>query len=79
MPTGRLRATQRILAHREKRIERVEPQRAIYKDGTVIDFDWMISFPPYAAHTRFDSMPTDDRGFIHADPDTWRVRIGKSA
>jgi sulfide:quinone oxidoreductase len=63
-----------IEALREKRIERVEPQRAIYKDGSTIDFDWMISFPPYTAHTHFDSLPTDERGFIHADPATWRVR-----
>jgi sulfide:quinone oxidoreductase len=63
-----------IEAHREKRIERVEPKRAIYKDGTTIDFDWMISFPPYAAATSFDSMPKDDRGFILADPDTRRVQ-----
>jgi sulfide:quinone oxidoreductase len=63
-----------IEAHREKLIERVEPKRAFYKDGTTIDFDWMISFPPYIGHTHFDSLPTDDRGFIHADPDTWRVR-----
>ncbi len=34
----------------------------------------MISFPPYIGHTLFDSMPTDDRGFIHADPETWKVR-----
>ena len=63
-----------IEAHREMRIERVEPRRAIFKDGTTIDFDWMISFPPYAAHTRFDSLPTDERGFIHADPSTLKVR-----
>lgn len=63
-----------IEALREMRIDRVEPKRAIYKDGTSIDFDWMISFPPYAGHTQFDSMPTDDRGFIHADPDTRKVR-----
>jgi sulfide:quinone oxidoreductase len=63
-----------IEAHREKRIERIEPQRAFYKDGTAIEFDWMISFPPYIAHTRFDSLPTDERGFIHADPDNWKVQ-----
>jgi NADH dehydrogenase FAD-containing subunit len=62
-----------IEAHREKRIERVEPNKAIFKDGSTIDFDWMISFPPYVAHSRFDSMPMDDRGFIHADPSTWKV------
>jgi NADH dehydrogenase FAD-containing subunit len=56
------------------RIERVEPHRAHFKDGTTIDFDWMISFPPYTAHTTFDSLPTDERGFIHADPVTWKVR-----
>ena len=63
-----------IEALREKPIERVEPNQAIYKDGTTIDFDWMISFPPYIGHTTFDSLPTDERGFIHADPDTWKVR-----
>lgn len=50
----------------------VEPKRAHSEHGEVIDFDWMIGFPPYVAHTEFESMPRDDRGFIHANPDTWQ-------
>jgi NADH dehydrogenase FAD-containing subunit len=62
-----------IEAFTERPIERVEPHRAVFKDGTTIDFDWMISFPPYAANSCFGGLPTDDRGFIHADPASWNV------
>lgn len=63
-----------IEAHTETHVERVEPNRAHFQNGEVIEFDWMIGFPPYVANTRFEGMPMDDRGFIHGDPDTWQVK-----
>jgi sulfide:quinone oxidoreductase len=56
------------------KLTRVEPHKAYFENGEEIEFDWMIGFPPYVAHTNFDSLPTDDRGFIHADKKNWNVR-----
>jgi sulfide:quinone oxidoreductase len=56
------------------RMVKVEPHKAYFDNGEEIEFDWMIGFPPYIAHTTFESLPTDDRGFIHADKETWNVR-----
>jgi sulfide:quinone oxidoreductase len=63
-----------IEAHTQRFVERIEPHAAHFRNGDVIAFDWMISFPPYVASSRFDGLPTDDRGFISADLDTRRVR-----
>jgi sulfide:quinone oxidoreductase len=63
-----------IEAHTQRFIERIEPQTAYYRNDEAISFDWMISFPPYIASSRFDGLPTDERGFISADLDTRRVR-----
>jgi sulfide:quinone oxidoreductase len=43
------------------------------KDGTREPFDVLVSFPPYVASTRFEGLPTDDRGFIQADLKTRQV------
>lgn len=60
--------------HTNYKLTRVEPHKAYFDNGEEIEFDWMIGFPPYIAHTNFESLPTDDRGFIHADKKTWNVR-----
>lgn len=67
-------AERKIEAHTEWFVERIEPNTAHFKNGESVPFDWMISFPPYVASTRFDGLPSDDRGFIHADPDTRQVQ-----
>ena len=63
-----------ITGHTGYQLERVEPNRAHFRGGAAIDFDWMIGFPPYVAHTWFDSLPVDERGFIHADQQSWLVQ-----
>ena len=71
--TVRELAERGITGHTGYQLERVEPNAAHYRDGASIDFDWMIGFPPYVAHTWFDTLPIDERGFIHADQQTWQV------
>jgi NADH dehydrogenase FAD-containing subunit len=63
-----------IEAHHGNILKQVEPHLARFADGTSMDFDWMIGFPPYVANTRFEGLPSDERGFIHANPQTWQVR-----
>lgn len=63
-----------ITGHTHYRMTHLEPNKAHFDNGETIDFDFMIGFPPYIAHTNFESLPTDDRGFIHADKENWKVR-----
>ena len=60
--------------HTGMTLAEVTPNTAHFTSGQTIPFDWMIAFPPYVASTRFDGLPMDERGFIHADPETWQVR-----
>lgn len=63
-----------IAGRKEAIVERVEPGKAFFKDGSVDEFDLLISFPPYVASTRFDGLPSDDRGFLIADPRTRQLQ-----
>src|SRR6266542_2778197 len=63
-----------IAGRKEAIVERVEPGRAFFKDGSVDEFDLLISFPPYVASTRFDGLASDDRGFLIADPRTRQLK-----
>jgi len=36
-------------------------------------YDLLVAFPPYVAGARFESLPTDGRGFIHTDLETRQV------
>jgi NADH dehydrogenase FAD-containing subunit len=63
-----------IDARTNYRVSKVEPHKAYYENGEEMEFDYMIGFPPYIAHTNFENLPTDERGFIHADKKTWQVQ-----
>jgi NADH dehydrogenase FAD-containing subunit len=54
-------------------VRAVEPKRVVFADGSDDAFDLLVSFPPYVAAQRFDSLPSDDRGFIRVDPQTRQV------
>jgi len=71
--TTREFAERDIESHTGMTLAGVEPKAAQFRNGETVPFDWMIAFPPYIASTRFEGMPMDERGFIHADPDTWQV------
>lgn len=63
-----------ILGHTEYVVDHVEPGRVFYKNGEVLPYDLLISFPPYVAAARFSSLPADDRGFIQTELQTRRVK-----
>jgi NADH dehydrogenase FAD-containing subunit len=51
----------------------VEPGRVSFADGSSERFDLLVSFPPYVAAQRFDTLPSDDRGFVRCDVRTRQV------
>jgi NADH dehydrogenase FAD-containing subunit len=62
-----------ITGHKEKRVTSVEAGSVRFDDGLALSFDLLISFPPYAAATRYDGLPADDRGFLKTNTDTRQV------
>lgn len=44
-----------------------------YADGSHRGFDHLIAFPPYVSAVRYDSLPSDERGFIETDSATRQV------
>jgi len=56
----------------------IEPGMAVYQDGERRGFDLLVSFPPYIAKETFGTLPVDNRGFIHVEPESRRV-IGQEA
>ncbi|MEQ8787821.1 MAG: FAD-dependent oxidoreductase [Pirellulaceae bacterium] len=51
----------------------VEPGSVSFQNGEQLPYDVLVSFPPYVASTMFEHLPTDDRGFIHVEPESRRV------
>ncbi len=52
----------------------VEPGVVHYQNGEKREYDLLVSFPPYIAGQKYPTLPADDRGFIHVDPDSRRVK-----
>ena len=52
----------------------VEPDAVVYQNGERLQYDLLVSFPPYIAARQYPSLPIDERGFIHVDPDSRRVQ-----
>jgi NADH dehydrogenase FAD-containing subunit len=59
-----------ITGRKEKRVITVEASSVRFDDGSSLPFDLLISFPPYAAATRYEGLPADDRGFLKTNTDT---------
>ena len=55
-------------------VQSVEPGVVHYMTGEQRGYDLLVSFPPYIARQRFAALPTDDRGFVHVEPDSRRVK-----
>src|SRR5579875_1894870 len=55
-------------------ISHVEPGTAYYANGTKHEFDLLVSFPPYIAKETYGSLPSDERGFIHVEAESRRVK-----
>lgn len=55
-------------------VTEIDPDGVSYANGERLPYDLLVSFPPYIAKKSFDGLPTDDRGFIHVEPDSRRVK-----
>ena len=62
-----------VTGHTGYVVDEVTPQEVRYANGESIDYDLLVSFPPYIAAESFPGMPSDDRGFIHTDLATRQV------
>jgi NADH dehydrogenase FAD-containing subunit len=65
--------TRGIHAHRGFAVDRVELGVVKYANGETLSFDLLVAFPPHVAANEFNTLPTDERGFIKVDPDSRRV------
>jgi sulfide:quinone oxidoreductase len=63
-----------IDGHKGYVVTSIEPGVVHYQNGEKLPFDLLVSFPPYVAKESFLGLPIDDRGFIHVDPDSRRVK-----
>lgn len=51
----------------------IDPGLAHYANGRTRPFDHLIAFPPYVSAVRYQSLPSDDRGFIQTQSATRQV------
>jgi sulfide:quinone oxidoreductase len=63
----------KISGVKSTRLVEVESSSIRFADGSTLPFDLLITFPPYAAATRFATLPADARGFLTTNPDTRQV------
>ncbi|HEX6228940.1 MAG TPA: FAD-dependent oxidoreductase [Solirubrobacterales bacterium] len=45
-------------------VERVDPGAVTYRNGTQLEYDLLVAFPPYVASTQFPGLAADERGFL---------------
>jgi sulfide:quinone oxidoreductase len=54
-------------------VENVTADDVIYKNGEIMPYDLLVSFPPYAASTPLGGLPSDERGFLQTNLQTRQV------
>ena len=57
----------KIGGHLEWVVDHIDPDAVHYENGESLEYDLLIAFPPYVSSVMYDSLPTDDRGFISTD------------
>jgi len=62
-----------ITGHTSYVVEEVKPDEVRYANGEVLDYDLLVSFPPYVAAESFPGLPSDERGFLKTDLATRQV------
>lgn len=62
-----------IAGHRGYVVDHVEPGRVVYTNDEQLEYDLLVSFPPYAAATTYAGLEADDRGFLVTDEASRRV------
>ena len=63
-----------ITGHKGYIVTEVEPGVVSYQNGQHHKYDLLISFPPYIAKENFNGLPSDERGFVHVESDSRRIR-----
>jgi sulfide:quinone oxidoreductase len=66
-------ADRSIDGHTGEIVAEIAAGQARYADGTTRDFDHLIAFPPYISAVSYEALPSDERGFIHAESATRQV------
>jgi sulfide:quinone oxidoreductase len=62
-----------IEGHHGWTVERVDPGSVSYGNGERLDYDVLVSFPPYVASTVFAGLPADERGFLATELESRRL------
>jgi sulfide:quinone oxidoreductase len=62
-----------INGFREHVVDRVEPHEVLYRNGRSLEYDLLVSFPPYVGAAGFAGLPQDERGFLRTNPLTRQV------
>jgi sulfide:quinone oxidoreductase len=67
-------AERNIAGHKGYIVTEVTPGEVRFQNGERFPYDLLVSFPPYIARQRYGALPSDDRGFVHVEPDSRRVQ-----
>ena len=62
-----------IEGHTAELVREVGPEAVLYEDGSSRPYDELIAFPPYVSAVRYDSLASDDRGFVTTEAETRQV------
>jgi NADH dehydrogenase FAD-containing subunit len=62
-----------IDGHTEETVTEIVAGEARYGDGSTRSFDHLIAFPPYISAVGYESLPSDDRGFLKTELTTRQV------
>lgn len=63
-----------IEGHVEHVVTEVTENRATFTNGAEIEYDELISFPPYISAVNYEALPSDERGFIVTEMETRAVK-----
>lgn len=67
-------AERAIEGHLEHAVAEVTDRDVRFQNGTVIEYDELVSFPPYVAALTYEGLPSDDRGFLKTDASSRMVQ-----
>ncbi len=54
----------KIKGYKDYVVKRVEKNKVIYENGEEVQYDYLISFPPYISSVNYTGLESDERGFI---------------
>ncbi|MCM2325785.1 MAG: FAD-dependent oxidoreductase [Candidatus Woesearchaeota archaeon] len=63
-----------IKGHKGYYVKSIDEKKIYYENGEEIEYDILITFPPYEAAVHFKGLPCDAQGFIDCDFETRQVK-----